>query len=109
MHRTLTGNEMIADALEQMISHTNMLHEQYKAGTGEYEMVSARGVLYILGFDSNDAQSILEYISENGFNYCLDYNIRIHDGVFPDQQVCYYGADALHSRLNCVTKPRTEQ
>lgn len=115
MHTRLTGNEMIADALKQMISHTQNSVELHKQGIGEYEMCSARGVLYTLGYNSDDAHTVLKYIHEDGFAYCLDFEFpsqalkadgETRETIYPDQQVCYWGADQLHSRLMCVTMPR---
>lgn len=110
----LKGDAMVSDAILQMISHTQNSMELTKQGVKEYEMCSARGVLYTLGYSSLDVTEILTYIHENGFSYCLDYefpsNALKADGettetIYPDQQVCYWGADQLNSRLRCVTMP----
>jgi len=94
---TLT-TEQVIDAVRQMHSHCDLLMAKYEAGIGEYKTVSARGVLYELGFGDNVDQ-ILDAIASAGFNYCLDYSIRCPSGEYPAREVCYWGADQLESRL----------
>jgi len=78
-----------------------MLMEQYNAGVAEYQSVTARGVLYTLGFE-DDGDQILTAIGEAGFNYCLDRTVATHDGEYPSQDVCWWGADQLESRLHMI-------
>lgn len=92
-----------AEAVVQMVNHCRLLMDQYKAGTGSYETVSARGVLYTLGFES-DVDEILAFIAEGGFDYCMDSTIAAkHSGERPPRDACYWGADQLQSRLECLS------
>jgi len=99
-------DEQVREAISQMKSHCRLLVEGYKAGTREYEMLSARGVLYTLGFDEAAADQVLEAIAKAGFDYCLDSKIACSSGVGgssektrPSQDVCIWGVDQLESRL----------
>jgi len=103
---TLT-EEQVQEAVHQMVAHCHLLMEQYNAGIGEYETVSAVGVLYTLGFEA-DVEQILQHIAAGGFNYCLDPSILMHSQVdgndmYPSRQACYWGADQLESRLQCLS------
>lgn len=80
------------EAIAQMICHCKMMMEQ-----GEYEAVSARGVLYTLGFEA-DADEILAFIASRGFDYCLDPMFGDH----PSRFACYWGPDQLESRLQFI-------
>jgi hypothetical protein len=93
-------HDQIKDAIKQMIVACDLKMEAY-------EPVSARSVLYELGYSMNHTVDVLRYIADHGFDYCLDYAIRMtghHDasGEFPNQQVCYWGPDQLKSRLQCL-------
>lgn len=91
------------EAVKQMITFTRELEDAYKQGTGEYAMVSARGVLMHLGYKATDTLAILQFIAERGFWYCLDAMIpHRDDNECPDWRVCYWGMDQLRSRLECV-------
>jgi hypothetical protein len=75
----------------------------------DYEPVSMRGVLYELGYEDDQVQEVLEYCSDQGFNYCLDHSIKmgghhLDSGRYPDQGVCQWGPDQLKSRLECVSR-----
>jgi hypothetical protein len=102
--------DQVDDAIRQLVSHTGMLHEGYTAGVREYTMLSAREGLYTLGFSADDADQVLAEIAKRGFDYCLDSHIACKSGVgidpprkeYPAQSVCVWGADQLHSRLQCV-------
>lgn len=67
-----------------------------------YEMVSLRSALDSLGYGSEDAQQVIDYCADHGFNYCLDYTVKHNDGHLPEQTFCYWGPDQLSSRLDCV-------
>lgn len=91
------SKDWIVEAVKQMIVTCDLKMENY-------EMVSARGVLYELGYSSEDAEVVLAHIAHRGFSYCLDYSIpsdHFTDPTpkFPDQQFCYWGPDQLKDRL----------
>jgi hypothetical protein len=97
----------IADAFAQMQSHCNLLWEGYKEGSRDYEMVTAREVLYTLGFNQDQADEVLGKIAEAGFSYCLDPHIKCDGGPgerreYPSYAVCAWGVDQLKSRLDSV-------
>jgi len=99
--------EQCQEAVGQMIVHCRLIMEQYKAGVGEYESVSARSVLKTLGYEE-DIPQVLEFIAQGGFDYCLDPAIPMtghHEarGERPNRDVCYWGPDQLESRLQCLT------
>lgn len=113
----LTGDEMIADALAQMLSFLRDREEVRKqeAAAGKYdsyEHFSVRELLYTLGFSSDDVDEVIEYCAQNGFGYCIDHNVKIKDHtnenatrmIYPNQDACRWGQDQLLSRLNCVRK-----
>lgn len=81
----------INEAIRQMCTHCDLKMR-------DYEPVSARGVLYELGFGEDEAETVLEYLDANGFTYCLD---RFY-GNRPSAQACYWGPDQLKSRLEFV-------
>lgn len=92
--------EQVSEAVQQMKSHCRMLMEQYEAGVGEYASVSARGVLYTLGYAEEDADQVIQYLADRGFNYCIDPMIVNPSGVRPSADACYWGADQLESRIS---------
>jgi hypothetical protein len=98
-------DDQVNEAIEQMKSHTRQSVEANKAGVGEYEFMSARGVLYTLGY-VDDADQVLKVIADRGFDYCLDPHISSHPGdgepFFPSADGCHWGADQLLSRLQCL-------
>ena len=92
--------EQIKEAIEQMKSHCD-LH------MADYNMLSARGTLYTLGFHGQDAEDVLKTLHESGFSYCLDHEYKCSNGidgtlVYPRQDVCYWGPDQLKSRLQSI-------
>ena len=73
-----------------------------------YPTVSMRGMLYDCGYSVHETDFVLQFVSSEGFNYCLDSRIA-HEKCgddsrqeFPPYEACYWGADQLISRLNCV-------
>ena len=56
----------IRDALRQMQSHCHLREDLYKQGVAEYESVSAREVLYTLGYEEIQADEVLDAIHKNG-------------------------------------------
>jgi hypothetical protein len=98
--------EQINEALEQMKSHCRISMEAHKAGVGEYEMVSARGVLYTLGYAADNAEEVIQAIADRGFSYCLDPHILSTPGddppFYPSADACHWGADQLLSRLDAL-------
>lgn len=94
--------EQKLNAIAQMKSHC-----QLKIESNDYESVSARGILYTLGFTAEETDETIELIRLGGFTNCLDNSVFVIDMVtgkknFPDQQVCYWGPDQLLSRLQCL-------
>jgi len=89
------------EAIEQMKIHCELK-------TPSYEMVSARGALYELGYDEEAAEDVLDYIYNSGFTYCLDskYKSPMHKESsapeYPSADVCYWGPDQLKSRLESL-------
>ena len=92
----------LREATEQMFSYCKASESAYKAGNAEYEMISARDVLYTLGFQPASADEILAAIGEAGFNYCLDPTVTHDDGSIPSRDVCVWGIDQLRARLQCI-------
>jgi hypothetical protein len=86
----------IKEAVDQMMVHCDLK-------MAEYEMVSARGVLYELGYFDEDAEQVLRWLFRAGFTYCLD--AEHHKGSVEriEQSVCYWGPDQLKSRLRFVS------
>lgn len=67
----------------------------------DYEPMTARGTLYSLGFHGEDCEQILKFISDGGFNYCLDPEFQEGERISLD--VCYWGPDQLASRLHSLS------
>jgi hypothetical protein len=70
---------------------------------------SVRSLARDLGYESLTAD-ILEACADAGFNYCLDHSIKAPgtsvDGRkhgYPPQDVCWWTAEQLVSRLDCVS------
>jgi hypothetical protein len=99
-------DSQVNEAIEQMKSHTRHSVELNKRGIGEYEFMSARGVLHTLGYDGEDVDQVLKAIAARGFDYCLDPHISSHPGdgdpFYPSADGCHWGADQLLSRLNSL-------
>lgn len=73
-----------------------------------YTFVSVRSLADRLGF-TRLLPEILWECQKEGFDYCLDRTVACRDGVggsgsliYPDQDVCMWGADQLASRLSWV-------
>jgi hypothetical protein len=102
--------DQVSEAIAQLTAHAGMLHDGYTAGVREYTMLSARQGLIAIGYDTDQALQVLEEIARRGFDYCLDSKVACKSGVgidpprkeYPAQSVCVWGADQLHSRLQCV-------
>jgi hypothetical protein len=88
------------EAIEQMKSHCELILE------GDWEMLSARGCLYTLGFHGEDADEVIELIRLGGFTNCLDPSVYIAQEsgktMLPNEDACYWGPDQLLSRLQCL-------
>jgi hypothetical protein len=94
--------EQIKEAIEQMRTHCDLKMENY-------EMVSARGTLYELGYHDEDCEDVLAALYNNGFSYCLDSHFKCSNGIpnngaleYPSQDACHWGPDQLKSRLYSV-------
>jgi hypothetical protein len=100
--------EQVNEAIEQMKSHCRHLE------LNDYHVVSARGVLYTLGYHSDEeVMQVLRAIADRGFDYCLDpYIIPQRSTHFMDDEdahpapppsnACYWGPDQLRSRLESL-------
>lgn len=73
-----------------------------------YAFASVRSLAVELGHEKL-LPVILRACVEGGFSYCLDHEIECKSGVseergyvFPSADVCFWGADQLRSRLDCV-------
>lgn len=101
--------EQIYDAIRQMRSFVRGREDAYKEGIDDYIMVSAREVLYTLGYSGDESDEVLTYVHENGFNYCLDtlFPVKNEKGEFErtPEFATYWGIDQLRSRLDCVYIP----
>jgi hypothetical protein len=94
-------HEWVGEAVDQMRSYCQQITET------DYHSVSARGVLYTLGYTPYDADTVLTELHKEGFDYCLD-------PMFPSKTLgkdeptpdfaCYWGPDQLKSRIDCCTR-----
>ena len=87
--------DQIHEAMGQMLSHCRQLEET------DYHSVSARGVLYTLGYNEEDANEVIQALHDGGFNYCLDPMFKSNGEATPDF-ACYWGPDQLRSRVDWV-------
>jgi hypothetical protein len=100
--------DQLKEAIEQMKVHCDLK-------MADYEAVSARSVLYELGYEA-DAEQVLKAIYDAGFTYCLDRDFSathfdpnnpkaVNDMVtdYPSADACYWGPDQLKSRLEAVS------
>jgi len=93
--------EQIHEAMGQMISHCKELE------ANDYHSVSARGVLYTLGYAHDEADEVLTALHDGGFDYCIDPMFPCRstcDGpnAKPEptpSHACYWGPDQLRSRI----------
>lgn len=79
---------------------------EIKMDIGNYEMVSARGILYNLGYHGDDCDDVIELIRLGGFTNCLDPSVWTRDRngkkIIPSEDVCHWGPDQMLSRLKCL-------
>ncbi len=90
-------NDQIIDAVKQCIAHCQLLEE-----SGRYEILTVREILYTLGYESDDADTIIKAMASGGFNYCIDPIIPVN-GERVSRSVCGFGTDQLLSRLQCLS------
>jgi hypothetical protein len=95
--------DQVNDAIRQLHSFCRA-REEIK----DYESMSARGVLYDLGYEEDEADEVLVAIYQGGFTHCLDPSFK-GQGVYPDfvpeyppAFACYWGPDQLRSRVHWV-------
>lgn len=89
-----------AEIIERMVNHTFKLYKDSQ-DTGKYPMRSVRQVLMEIGVPHEQRDSVIRYIGDRGFTYCMDPTVSC-GGERPTPTVCVWGADQLHSRLTCV-------
>lgn len=74
--------------------------------TGEYRVITLRQLLAEVGCIDDEADLIIRYVADHGFNYCVDPIIAIPSSSdvtsYPPKSGCYYGVDQLKSRLECL-------
>ena len=85
----------INEAIEQMRSHCKLLEET------DYHSVSARGVLYTLGYSVKQTDEVITDLFDRGFTYCLDPMFPSNGKATPEF-ACYWGPDQLRSRVDWV-------
>lgn len=103
---------------EQVIDAVRQMKVQCDLHMTAYDSVSARSILYELGYSEEQADEVIFQLAEGGFNYCIDPMIRIKDTdgpqgdaptkckmVVPPGFACYWGPDQLRSRLDCAHIP----
>ena|ERR1043165_235802 len=100
----MLSEEQVKEAIEQMKVTCDLKMQGYLP-------VSARSVLYELGYHGENCEQVLQYIYDRGFTYCFDShfrsewydpNKREQVSEYPDPDVCYWGPDQLKSRLECI-------
>jgi len=92
------------DAVKQVISFARNKEDLYAQGVKEaYVSVSLREVLYELGFESDEADEVIEFCAGKGFDYCIDPIVKNErSGMYPAYGACVWGIDQLRSRLEWV-------
>jgi hypothetical protein len=104
---SVTESELTEDQVIEAVGQM-LVQCELKMAPGAYEAVSARSILRELGYEGEKAYSVLLFIAEGGFDYCLDHEIAMtghHEArhEYPDHNVCYWGPDQLESRLRCLS------
>lgn len=95
--------KQIDEAIAQMRSLVAEKEAAYRRGEAEYASLSAREVLYELGYARASADVVLLAIAGRGFEYCLDPIVPSKDGEGATPRfACVWGVDQLRSRLDCV-------
>ena len=100
--------DQVTEAIKQVKVQCDLL-------MATYEPVSMRGALYSLGYSEDDADTVIRYVADHGFDYCLDpmiaathydpNNSQAIDGMVtdrPSRDACHWGPDQLKSRLNFI-------
>lgn len=75
---------------------------EIRIGADNYNPISMRGVLYSLGYGTDETDEVIRNVASRGFQYCLDSTIPHKDGERPGSFACYWGPDQLKSRLDCL-------
>jgi hypothetical protein len=91
------------EAVKEAVAYLRDAEEAYKNGSGEYFSVSLREVLRIWDYSHDEANEIIKFCAERGFDYCIDPIIRNkRSGAQPEVFACTWGIDQLRSRLEWV-------
>lgn len=92
----ILSDAQVLEAIEQVRAHCDLL-------MGNYESVSMRGALYVLGFQEHEADQVIAHCAAHGFDYCLDPGTaHSRSGTRPPAYACYWGPDQLKSRLDSL-------
>lgn len=89
--------DQLTDAAQQLRSFCRLRIE-----AGDYDAVSARGALYTLGYDEEQADAVLAALYASGFTYCLDPSLPGPSGERPPSFACHWSPDQLESRVSCA-------
>ena len=88
-----------------MLFRSCLLQESIK----NYDPITLRSVLYLLGYEEDEAEEVLRAVAGGGFEYCLDPAIECNSGdhekpgrIHPPHFECRWGPDQMRSRLDCV-------
>jgi hypothetical protein len=84
-----------SDAIDQIKSDCRLRMEN-----GNYEPISTRGILYNLGFSTDEANDVLLRLFNGGFTYCLDPQYHKGSESRITEGVCYFSPDQLLSRID---------
>jgi hypothetical protein len=108
--------EQVHEAIEQVLVDCELRQ-------AEYHPTGLRESLYRLGYVPEDADQVVEFCYEGGFQYCLDPSKGArhfdpngpghdeHGMVFdyPSEDACLWGPDQLASRLHSLSNYRAKR
>lgn len=101
---------MVTEAIKQCIVHCRIMEET------QYDFISLRGCLYLLGYTEEEADEVIRYCASRGFTRAIDPMIestyfspddpKAVDSMvteYPSVDDCHWGCDQLRSRLeSCI-------